>query len=189
MFLVAIVSLFVCCYMRLCDNFRCYMLDRVAHFILIMAARLFYFKFNLLRIGFLLQLFFLVKVSINRCFLFHSNCKAVALLYKVKRFHRKRTGGPFAFLFLISSSCIFFFSLAFFFNSHASLLFRILHIYFPSFIFITWILECKYRLNVNHAYLFSCHLLYCADHRMYNRLNVIVLGGCACVCVCLLFSL
>jgi len=31
------------------------------------------------------------------------------------------------------------------------------------------------------------HIYFSANFRMYNRLNVIVLGVCACACVCLLF--
>jgi len=50
------------------------------------------------------------------------------------------------------------------------------------------LLECKYRLNVNHAYLFFCHLLFPQTLDCINKFNVIVLGVCVCACVPL-FSL
>jgi len=78
------------------------------------------------------------------------------------------------------SACILFYRLAsHFFYSHAYFRCRFIILHFVHiFIFTARILECKYRLNVNHAYFFS------ADLRMYNnRLNVIVLGACVRVWV------
>jgi len=63
----------------------------------------------------------------------------------------------------------------YFFLSHFILQYLIL-VYFRFFAFLFLLLSIlnllryKYRLNINHAYLLSRHLLYCADHRMYNRL-------------------
>ena len=76
----------------------------------------------------------------------------------------------------------------YFFLSHFILQYLIL-VYFRFFAFLFLLLSIlnllryKYRLNINHAYLLSRHLLYCADHRMYNRICVIFEGACVCACL------